>query len=151
MTFRRAMFSTIRFLLDWRTGLTFCASLFVALLLAVVVTGAQTTREALDTRNRTAAAAARRIDLLNERIEILSGSVEDNNRVIGELRQQVADLSEQVRQLGGEPVVRTSTTSGQTTTTTAPSETTTTTAAPEPDDDDFCVGPVCIRLRPGRR
>lgn len=154
---RRALVAVARFLLDWRTGLTIAASLFVAILLVVVVLGARIATDALDARDSTATAATRRIDKLNDRIEELGTQLTlqaaINGQRLGELSEQVAALQEQVRQLGGEPVVvvdprqpdRTTTT-----TTTAPpttSSTTTTTAPPPPPEDDcrvellgICIG-----------
>lgn len=150
---RRAVLATIRFVLDWRTGLTLLASLVVALVLVVVITGARTTQDALDARDRTAVAAARRIDKLNDQIEDLGAqlvtSAYSNGRRIGQLSDQVAALQEQVRQLGGEPVVVVTPTAQPTPTTStpAPPPTTTTTTPPAPPgdpDDRFCIGPICI-------
>jgi hypothetical protein len=132
---------------DWRTGLTLLASLVVALVLAVVITGARTTNDALEARNRTASAATRRIDMLNEKIDRLGAELAvanenavDNGNRIGQLDAQIGALQEQVRALGGRPVVPTTTTTTRppsTTTTTRPTTTTTTTP-------QRCVLVLCV-------
>lgn len=102
-------------------------------------------------------AASRRIDILNQQIDELgkelTAEARTNGARIGELTEQVSVLQEQVRQLGGEPVVvnvaepRSSPTPA-TTTTTTPSPTTTTTTPPdpqeEPPDDGTCLLGFCI-------
>ena len=160
---RRAVLATLRFLFDWRTGLTLLASLVVALVLVVVITGARTTQDALDARQRTAVAASRRIDKLNDRIgdlaEQLVTSAYSNGQQLGALSDQVAALQEQVRQLGGEPVVvhpagTTSTTQPGTTPTTRPPSSTTTTTAPKPKPNPpRCRGinVLGICVQPSRR
>lgn len=152
---RRAVLSTVRFLFDWRTGLTVLASLLVALVLVVVVTGARTTQNALDARQRTAVAATRRIDRLNDRIEELGAELVvaaySNGQRLGELSDQVAALQEQVRQLGGDPVIvndpattttrpRQTATTTSTTTTTKPLSTTTTTTPCRLTVAGRCIG-----------
>lgn len=107
-----------------------------------------TAKESLDARARTAAAATRRIDLLNDRIEDLSAEIEANGVVIGQLRGEIAALQEQIRQMGGDPVVvrTTTTTTQRPTPTTTPSTTTTTQPAPqeEPPDGEICLFFICI-------
>lgn len=151
MTRARAV---VGWLANWRNGATVVASVLVALVGFVVIDASIARNGALDARNRTASAATRRIDLLNERIEELGedlvASANANGVRIGELSAQIAALQEQVRQLGGEPVVvrpTTTTTAGaspppSTTTTTRPPTTTTTTAPP--NDGGICIGSLCI-------
>lgn len=142
MRFRRAVIAVARFFLDWRTGLTLAASLFVAILLVVVVLGARIAIDALEARDNTASSATRRIDQLNDRIEELGSQLtlqaSVNGVRLGELSEQVAALQEQVRQLGGEPVVVDDPRQQVTTSTTTaapPPPPTTTTTAPPPEDD----------------
>lgn len=144
------LWASIRTLVDWRTGAMVLATVVVALVIAVVITGAQTTRAALDTRNQTALAATRRIDLLNERINELGSQLvaqaESNGERLGQLSEQVAALQEQVRQLGGEPVIVAAPYASSTSTTAAASSTTTSTtaASPPPESGGVCLGPICI-------
>ena len=116
----------LRGLLDWRTGAVVVASLFVALIMAVVITGSRNTHDALEARNKTAAAASRRIDLLNVRIENLSTQVQDGSARVAELSAQVAALQAQLEQQGATPVV------ARTTTTTRPRSTPSTTSTTRP-------------------
>lgn len=88
-----------------------CAALVGVL--AYVVVDAQSARsdsvqraeaqasQAIDSR----AASSRRIDLLQAQIEALRARLERQATEAGQLREQIAALSEQVRQLGGRPVV----------------------------------------------
>lgn len=154
MTVRRLL---VAWATDWRNGATLAASVAVAVIAFVLIDASQARNDALDARNRTAAAATRRIDLLNERIENLGEEMAEaafsNGARIGGLADQVAALQEQVRQLGGEPVIpsTTTTTSSRASTTSAPRTTTTTRPPPPedeppppPDDDRLCLGPICI-------
>lgn len=140
-----------RWAADWRTGAAVAATAFVALLIVVVVSSTLTTQDALDARQATAAAASRRIDRLNARIEELGDEISTaaftNGVRIGELADQVAALQEQVRQMGGEPVViveprrsDSTTTSTSTTSTTRPSSTTTTTRPCTLNVAGRCIG-----------
>jgi hypothetical protein len=142
----------LRWLSNWRNGATLVASLLVALVAFVVIDASQARQDALDARNRTAATATRRIDKLNDRIEALGTMLfeqaDANGQRIGELTAQVEALSQQVRDLGGTPIVvqpsaSSSSSSQQPTTTTAPrapSPTTTTTTTQE----RRCVVIVCV-------
>ena len=120
--------TVLRWVSDWRNGAVVVASAFVALVAFVTIDASVARNDALEARNRTAASASRRIDLLNDRIEALGDQLAaaafSNGERIGALAYQVAALQEQVRQLGGEPVIVNQPT---TTTTTAPQTTTTTT------------------------
>jgi hypothetical protein len=123
----------LRWLSNWRNGATLVASLLVALVAFVVIDASQARQDALDARNRTAATATRRIDKLNDRIEALGTMLfeqaDANGQRIGELTTQISALQEQVRQLGGKPVVVVNGT-GTTSTTSMSSTTTTTTRRP---------------------
>lgn len=140
----------VRWLFDWRTGLTVCCSLVVALVLVVVVAGARTTHDALAARDRTSAAASRRIDMLNQRIEELTDEAKGNGARIGQLLDQINVLSEQVRRLGGRPVVTVVTEprpSSSTSSTTPPRSTTTTTQPRRPPSTTTTTTPprrTCI-------
>lgn len=102
----RAARAAGRWLIDWRTGLTFLASIVVALLLVVVITGARTTQAALAARQDIAERATRRIDLQNQKISELIALSQSSAEKIGALSDQVAVMQEQVRQLGGVPIVK---------------------------------------------
>lgn len=126
-----------RWLFNWRNGATVVVSLVVALVAFVVIDASRARDAAIDARNQTAAAATRRVDLLNDRIEELGGqlalSSESNGARLGALAEQVAALQEQVRQLGGDPVIvvrpappPSPPTTSTTTSTTSPPTTTTT-------------------------
>lgn len=132
--------SVLRYLADWRNGLTFAATVLVALLALVTIDGISGRRQAVDalraqSRQALSAqqAASRRIDLLNGQIETLNAQAEENGQTIGELVGDMHALEQQVRDLGARPVVTVPTTTTTTrppvTTTTAPRSTTTTTAA----------------------
>lgn len=148
-----------RWVADPRTGMAVAVSLLAAAVIATVLISGITAQRALGSRDQTGAAASRRVDLLNERIEELGDRLVEENREngirIGELSDQVAALQEQVRQLGGIPVVVVSTTTtttgpapATTTSMTQPPPTTTTTQPPPeeppPDDGGICLGPICI-------
>jgi type II secretory pathway pseudopilin PulG len=146
MTRRHPARTVGRWVTDWRNGAAFAATALVLVLAFVVHDGAQardqafrslerTTENALDARR----AASRRIDLLSTRIGDLEARGEENGALIGELRQQVAALVEQVRQMGGKPVVAptgshssSSTSTSSPTSKTAPSTTTSTTSPAQP-------------------
>lgn len=112
---------------------------------------------AMNNQREAREAASRRIDLLNVEIrhlgDELTAEARNNSRRIGELTEQVAALQEQVRQLGGEPVVvitRSEPGATTTTTTTSPPPPSTTTTTRPPDD----VPPTCflrVVCLPGRR
>ena len=144
--------TVLRWVSDWRNGAVVAASAFVALVAFVTIDASVARNDALEARNRTAAAATRRIDLLNDRIEALgdqlAASAYSNGERIGALALQVAALQEQVRQLGGEPVIvnhpsTTTTAAPQTTTTTRPrgrpSTTTTTRPCRAPEVAGICI------------
>lgn len=153
MTHLRAVARAVgRWAADWRTGAAVAATAFVALLIVIVVSSTTTTQDALDARQATASAASRRIDRFNARIEELGTEISTaaftNGVRIGELADQVAALQEQVRQMGGDPVVPSTTTttsttrprSATTTTTTRPPSTTTTTRPCAVSVAGRCIG-----------
>lgn len=133
-----------RWAADWRTGAAVAATAFVALLIVVVVSSTQTTQDALEARQATATAATRRIDRLNDRIEELglelSGAAYSNGAQIGALRSDITSLQEQVRQLGGDPVVP------STTTTTRPSSTSSTTSTTRPPSTTTTTRPCTVNV-----
>jgi hydroxymethylpyrimidine/phosphomethylpyrimidine kinase len=94
-------------------------------------------------------AASRRISMLQEEIKRLGDEVADGNRKVGELTSQVEVLSQQVRDLGGTPIVvqpsasSSSSTSQQPTTTTAPRSPSPTTTTTTPQERR-CVVVVCV-------
>lgn len=119
----------------------------VTLAFVAVLTSYQQSRDALAARDATSKAATARINQLQARIVDLDAGAQDRSMQLGELRTQVVALGEQVRQMGGKPIVVVTTTttarvgspvtSPTTTTvppptitppTTTPSTTTTTTA-----------------------
>ena len=132
--------------------LVLCACALTALLFVTVINAMVRADRAERSRDTTASSASRRIDLLNQRIVQLQDQAVANGRDLGALTTQVVALAEQIRQLGGRPIVDppaarttpttarpgTSTTppSSTTTTTPPPSTTTTTTTPREPPDDN---------------
>ena len=140
----RAAGAAVRWFADWRTGAVACASALVLLLAFVVIDGKVARDRALDVAVATAEqaqdarqAATRRIDLLLERIDALEHQGSENGALIADLRRQVGALQEQVRQLGGRPVVSSSPSATSTTDprrAPSPSTTTTSTTAPPPED-----------------
>jgi cell division protein FtsB len=97
----RRLRAVVRWVLDWHTGVAVAASVLVALLAVAVVVTAQSNRDAL----AVARAKEAEISVLNKRITVLEDQVRDGNAHITELLTEVAALQEQVRQLGGQPVV----------------------------------------------
>ena len=143
----------VRWVLDWRTGVTFAITALVVLLAFVVFDASDARNRALDTALDQRQAATRRIDMLLDEVANLRVDAEANGHRIGQLLDQVSVLQEQVRQLGGRPVVvqTTSTTSRRsstqprrstTTTTTQPRRDPPTTTTTQPDRT--CIGPLCL-------
>jgi TolA-binding protein len=151
MRFLRA---PIRWVLDWRTGATFAVTALVVLLTFIVFDASAARDQALDTALDQRQAATRRIDMLLAEVANLREDAEANGQRIGELLDQVAVLQEQVRQLGGRPVVvQTTTTARRSSPTTQPRSTTTTTqprrnppatTTTTTQPDRTCVGPLCL-------
>jgi predicted GTPase len=139
---------------DWRTGAVLLGSLVVGAVIALIIVSGVNTHDALEARNRTAEAATRRIDKLSKEIDKLTdelvATTASNGQRIGELTAQIAALQEQVRELGGRPVVpATTTTVAQraptSTTTTRPPQTTPTTSTTTTSPPRRCViGVVCL-------
>lgn len=126
----------LRWATDWRNGATVLCSVLVALLVLSYVDGVHARDDAFEQLSLSRSAASRRIDKLTERIGDLELRGEANGALIGSLRSQVEALVEQVRQMGGDPVVIIredgSTSGGGSSTGPTSSTTTTTTTAPPP-------------------
>lgn len=149
-----------RWMFDYRTGAMVAASLLAAAVIGMVILSGLATRDALHARQATAEAATRRIDRLQDEIhdlgEQLTADARANGHRIGELTDQIAVLQEQVRQLGGTPiVVQAPRSSRSTPPTTAPRPTTTTAPKPQPAPTTTttpprrgCVLVVCIGGKP---
>lgn len=90
---------------DYRTFAV--AAGFLALLLVgyLVMASVQQAHDATEAQNRSRTAATRRIDILNNRIEKLQAQIVQGQGDRSELAAKLAALEEQVRQLGGRPVV----------------------------------------------
>lgn len=153
-------------------GFVLLAAVLVALLVVAMVNAIRRAEVAENARSQTSAKATRRIDLLNARITMLQAQAVENGQTIGELQADIAALAEQIRQLGGAPVVvapdpRGSAAGGAvrqstpaTTSTPAPPPPTTTTTAPaappttaapnpppsDPAPSDPPLLPVCFVL-----
>jgi hypothetical protein len=144
-----------RWLTDWRNGATLVATLVLVVVLLVVNDAIAGRSQAFDALERqqdqlaaSRAAASRRIDLLQARIDDLVGQGQVDAQVLGQLVAEVEALRSQVRMLGGRPVIETpsdqpivivattSTTRPTSTSTSStpapPASTTTTTAPPRP-------------------
>lgn len=134
-----------RWATDWRNGATLVAAILSALLVLSYLDARADRQSALDEL----AKRADQIEVLTDRIAELEATASENGAVIESFRRQIEILSEQVRQLGGDPVVvvdrqEPSRPSTSTTSTTAPSRpppSTTTTTAP-PDDPPRCRIPI---------
>lgn len=146
---------------DWRNGLmmvgTIVAAALLSLLVVVVVDSINARKsalEALESVNERATdtrrAATRRIDQQQARINQLEGEVQAYGRTIGELGSTVTALTEQVRQMGGRPIVVSSSSPTAVAPPPGTSPTTTAPAAPEPDPEppgsepDPDPGGICL-------
>lgn len=107
--------AVIRWLADWRTGVTIAGSVLAAVLLLVVLdaraarqgaidAATSTAEQAIDTRE----AATRRIDLLSQKFDRLVVAQNVSSSTIARLEAEVAALEQQVDNLGERPVTRTS-------------------------------------------
>lgn len=138
----------LHWLSDWRNGATVLASVLVALVAYVTIDASIARNQAVDSKNQSTIAATRRIDKLNDRIrdlgEELVRAANKNGQRIGELTSQITALEEQVRQLGGRPVVVTPTTTTSTTgpPRTSPPTSTSTTSTTTPRR--CAAGIVCL-------
>lgn len=149
-----------RWISNPRTGMAIALALLAGAVVAYVILSQlnarealQTAKDAVETRNQTAAAATRRIDRLTARIAALETQAEENAALIGELRTEQAVLIEQLEREGVDPIVMPATTTTTrpttSTTTSVPSTTTTTTQPPDeddepPNDDGICLLFICI-------
>lgn len=158
----------VRWVFDWRTGATFAATVLVLLVAFVIFDAAASRDRALKAATATAnaaedqrAATSRRIDMLLGEIGRLREDAEANSVRIGELLDQVNVLQEQVRQLGGQPVVvvrqsappaprSPAVAPRPSPTTTVPPPATTTPPGPRRPGPPpgLCAGPLCIGGRP---
>ena len=86
----------------WLLVLSACG--LTALLFVTVVNAMVRADRAEEARNRTAASATRRIDMLNGRIVTLNTQAVENGERLGALALEVGALAEQIRQMGGRPV-----------------------------------------------
>lgn len=131
-----------RWLFDYRNGLTLVGTGLLILLSVTVTDSIQSRNRAFDAlklanrqQSDARAAATRRIDLLQQEIAGLRSDAQANGGRISELLTEVTALQEQVRQMGGRPVVTEQAATTATTTTVRTSPTTTTTrpaASPAP-------------------
>lgn len=159
-TLRRANAAVWR-VVDWRYIASLAAAGLVAAIIASLITQADARRDAddramqaLQAQTESRQAASRRIDLLNGRITRLDELLVDAETDSAELRTAVAALTEQIRRMGGRPIVTTisrpsappttTTTRAPTTspspTTTAQPPTTTTTPPPTTTTTQPCRG-----------
>lgn len=109
MTVRRGVWA---WLTNWRNGATLAVTVIAVAVLFVVVDSSRGRDRALDALERQTrqqaddrAAASRRIDMLQARIDDLVGRGETNNVLLGQLVGEIEALRSQVRSLGAEPVV----------------------------------------------
>lgn len=146
-----------RWLNNPKTGMAIALALLAGAVVAYVVLSQlnarealQTAKDAVATRNQTAAAATRRIDRLTARIAELETQAQENSGLISALRAEQAVLIEQLEREGVDPIVvrATTTTTRPTSSTTTVPATTTTTQPPdeeEPEPDGgVCILFVCI-------
>lgn len=101
----RAWRSISAFVLDWRNVATFLASVLTGLLVFLVIDSSQARNAAQDAASQRAAAATRRIDKLNVEIRELQEQIAQGRDERGQLNAAVDALTEQVRQMGGRPVL----------------------------------------------
>lgn len=145
---------------DWRYIASLAAAGLVAAIIASLITQADARREsdsratqALQAQTESRQAATRRIDLLNGRITRLDELLVDAETDSAELRTAVAALTEQIRRMGGRPIVTTvaprRTAAATATTTTSPA----TPAAPpttQPAPTTTTPPPTTTTTRPCR-
>jgi len=95
-------------LVTWSAAGPVLAYLLSALLVLSVVDAFVIAHDAIDTRNRTAAAASRRIDQLQHEISYLQTRLRNtaarDGRERGRLEDAIQALATQIRQAGGQPV-----------------------------------------------
>lgn len=135
----------LRWLLDWRTGVVVVSTVLVALLAVAVVVSAQSARDALAANDKQRHINDAQVAALNDRISTLEALTRDDNQHIAELLTEVSALQEQVRQLGGKPVVTSSSAGSSTTATTAaPQPTPTTTSTTTPPCATVVIANRCV-------
>lgn len=98
----------LKALISWPVATPILAYIASALIVASVVGAFVAAHDATDARNRTAAAAARRIDQLQAQIAYLQTRLRQTSTrdaaERGRLEDAIQALAEQIRQAGGEPV-----------------------------------------------
>lgn len=116
-----------RWLRDWHTGAALAAAVLVGLLAVLVITSISDREHALEVARRATVNEQAERAVLNHRIDQLLTQVSDlqddahgNAEQLIVLRREVALLQQQVRDLGGQPVVTGNATDGTTATTRQP-------------------------------
>ena len=148
----------IRWLRDWRTITALSGAVLVALLAVLVVTSITDRERALQvakaaTLNEQTERAVlnRRVDQLLAQISQLQADSQANGQQLAVLRREVVLLQQQVRDLGGQPVV---VADGGTSPTPAasrssprptPHPTPTHTPHPTPMPSRTCIGVICLK------
>lgn len=101
-----------RWLTDWRSLATIVAAVLVGLLAVLVVTSIADRQQAIHalqgataSEREARAAAVHRIDQLLVRIDDLEVDAQANGQALAVLRRELGLLQQQVRDLGGQPVV----------------------------------------------
>jgi hypothetical protein len=92
-------------ILDYRTFIVAGAFVTLGIVGYLIFAALQQAHDATEAQNRSRMAASRRIDLLNAQIEALQHEIAAGAEQRGDLAAKLAALAEQVRQLGGKPVV----------------------------------------------
>lgn len=141
------------------SALSVTVAVLATLAVVATVTSYRSAQSALHTRDDTAARSSARISALSDQIGVLSSQAQANSTRIGELIGEVHALEEQVRQMGGAPVVTEPRLTSPTTTTTtiptaaapqspspAPPAPTTTTTSPPPSTTTTTPPPPCTSL-----
>lgn len=147
---KRGLYRTTE-ILDYRTFVVATAFLITALVGYLVFSAFQAAHDSTSAANQRGQAATRRIDLLNREIDELNdqlrGLTADAARERGELSTKIDALAEQVRRMGGRPIVVTtaspSPSAARSSPTPAPRPTNRPTARPRPS---ATPSPTCTAL-----
>lgn len=150
-----------RLLLDWHNGATLVIAFMAASLLIFAITFARDRANAIESSRQALKVAENkdaRIDKLNAQIRrlvdeqqaLVTANAEANAQSRADrarMEAEILALQEQIRQLGGKPVVpvSTTTTTRPTSTTTGPAQTTTTTRPPTTTTTTrlVCIANIC--------